>query len=127
MRTPNSGGSNPPNEKLIAQHMRLLSISRAEALQLIEDDRRIDRGEKLFELPKELQAGAKKARTMPRGTYNFTPRERKEDPDKRILLEQLTNAVEGMGSACTIANPEREFTFTYQDRKYKVVLSCPRT
>ena len=127
MRATNRGGSNPPDETQVARLMRLLSIDRAEALQVIEDDKRIDRGEKLFELPEDMQAGAKKARTMPRGSYNFTPRERKEDTDKRALLEQLTNSIEAVGSACDITNPEREFTFTYRDKKYKVVLSCPRS
>ena len=36
------------DEKLIAKHMATLNISREEAIQLIEDDKAIDRGAKMF-------------------------------------------------------------------------------
>ena len=43
-----------------------LKISIEEAKQVLEMDKRIDRGEQLFELPPELEAGAKKARRADR-------------------------------------------------------------
>ena len=48
-------------ENQIAKLMKSLGISREEAIELMEEDKRIDRGEKLYELAPELQAGAKKA------------------------------------------------------------------
>lgn len=98
-----------------------------EILDVLTADREIDRGAKLFELDEELQAGAKKARRADR-TDTPKPRERKPNEDKRILLEQLVNAIGGSSihAQCEITNQEREFLFTFNGIKYKVVLSAPR-
>ena len=40
--------------------MKTLDLTREQALQVIEDDKRIDKGEKLFELTDEQKANAKK-------------------------------------------------------------------
>jgi hypothetical protein len=124
-------------ENRILQLMTALKISREEALQVLEDDKRIDRGEKLFELTEEQKAVEKKMRQAPR-TANAKPpkRERKTDNDKRFLIDSLvwalTTEVENAGDNVLaqnveIVNPEREFLFTYNGKKYKVVLSAPRT
>lgn len=118
------------DEKLIQKHMATLGITRAEAIELIEDDKRIDRGEKLFELDPELEKGAKKARQADRKptAYNFQKRERKADNAKRMLMQLLETAVNGVADAPTeVTNPEREMVFTYEGKKYKVVLSAPRS
>ena len=109
------------DEKLILSHMENLGISREDAIQLIADDLAIDRGEKLFDLDPELEKGAKQARQASSGERK--PREKKADPDKLALIAALAQAV---GVPVEIANAEREFTFTYNDIKYKVVLSRPR-
>ena len=51
------------------------------------------------------------------------------DRDRRILLEQLVNAIGGspIHAQCEVTNAEREFLFTYNGIKYKVVLSAPRS
>ena len=46
----------------IQKMMTLLDISKEEAKQLVEDDKKIDRGEKLFELSPEQEKASKKAR-----------------------------------------------------------------
>ena len=51
------------DENLIAKHMKVLGITREEAIELIEDDRRIDKGEKLFELTAEQKQAEKKSKT----------------------------------------------------------------
>lgn len=111
--------------------MDVLGLSEAEALELQEDDKRIDRGEKLFELPDELKAGAKKARQAERKptAYKFTKRERKTDDVKHGLIELLSTVIKEQ-PACTyidVSNPEREFTFMWNGRKFKIVLSAPRS
>jgi hypothetical protein len=115
-------------EKQIQHLMEKLNLSREDALALIADDKRIDQGEKLFNLAPELEAGAKKARRADRtDTPKKANRARKIDPDKAELISILNEAV------CDIADDvgeivnEREFLFTYNDKKYKVVLSCPRS
>lgn len=112
-------------EELIQNHMRILGISREEAIQLIEDDKRIDRGEKLFELPPELEKGAKKARCVASADRkkSTAKREKKIDDDKRHLINHFTEGLENVN----VLNPEREFEFFYNGKKYKLVLSVPRS
>ena len=112
-------------EELIQNHMRILGISREEAIQLIEDDKRIDRGEKLFELPPELEKGAKKARCVASNKHkkSTAKREKKVDDDKRHLINHFTEGLENVN----VLNPEREFEFFYNGKKYKLVLSVPRS
>ena len=99
-----------------------------EAMEVIADDERIDKGEKLFELPEELQQGAKKAR-MSGNTKGYTKakREKKVDDDKKFIMETLELALTSFADNEKIINPEREMTFEYKGKKYKVVLSCPRS
>lgn len=118
------------DEKLIAKHQRLLGLSRDEAIQLIEDDKRIDRGEKLFELDPELAKGAKKARQAQRKptAYQFNTREKKPKPEKVKICTALQNGLRTLGvNDFTVTNEEREFTFTHNGTKYKVTLACPRS
>lgn len=107
----------------IAKH---LGVSLDEAKEIAESDRRIDNNEKLFELTPEQQKASKKARSVGRTptAYNFTKRERKTDEAKAEILQQL---ISGLQAEVEIINPEREFTFAVGGRKYKVVLSCPRS
>ena len=120
-------------EKLIAKHMNLLKISREEAIQLIEDDKRIDKGEKLFSLTPEQEKASKKARSAgrkPKTTvYKFdtTKRKKPENKNKSDLISVITSALTEHGAEnLELINPEREFTFTMDGTKYKIVLSLPR-
>ena len=120
-------------EKLIAKHMNLLKISRDEAIQLIEDDKRIDKGEKLFSLTPEQEKASKKARSAgrkPKTTvYKFdtTKRKNPENKNKSDLISVITSALTEYGTEnLELINPEREFTFTMDGTKYKIVLSLPR-
>lgn len=111
------------------QALRKCGIPEAEWAEIEATDKEIDRGAKLFDLDPELEAGAKKARQADRKPTERKPREKKQDIDKGILLEQLVNAVESspIHAQVEIANAEREFSFTFRGRKFKVVLSCPRS
>ena len=110
--------------------MRKMGMSEEEIADVLESDKRIDRGEKLFELDPELEKGAKKARQADRKptTYNFQKRERKADTGKRDLISALVGAVAPLADGeVEVTNIEREFVFTVDGRKYKVVLSAPRS
>ena len=110
---------------------KTLKISIPEAKEVLEMDKRIDRGEKLFELPPELEAGAKKARRADRKKVETVKRERKPDEDKRELIQYLVNSLYDaypdldLGNI-TITNPEREMEFTYNGIKYRLTLMRPR-
>ena len=108
--------------------LKRLGLTDAEIADVVDADRRIDKGEKLFELPKELEQGAKKAR-MAGNCNGYTKAERvkKVDDEKRFLIETLELALSPFAEDVEIANPEREMTFTHNGKKYKIVLSCPRS
>lgn len=116
-------------EKQIEKLMKNLDLTREEAIQVIEDDKRIDKGEKLFSLTAEQEKASKKARstgTKQPTTYKFNKRVRKADNDKQHLINLLTEIIEKEGCEVEITNKEREFLFIYNEKKYKVVLSAPR-
>ena len=109
------------------QALRKCGIPEAEWAELEATDKRIDRGEKLFDLDPELEAGAKKARQADRKPTERKPREKKQDADKETLLNALFSAILPMCESYEIVNAEREFSFTFRGKKYKVVMSCPRS
>lgn len=109
-----------------------LKISIEEAKQVLEMDKRIDRGEKLFELPPELEAGAKKARRADRKKVENVKRERKPDEDKRDLIRYFESKLDDAHRVdydvndIRVVNPERELEFTYNGIKYRLTLMRPR-
>lgn len=110
-----------------------LGLTEAEIKQVLDDDKRIDKGEKLFELTAEQAQEAKKARNVGRAptAYKFTKRERKPDEEKTVLCQTMIDALIEAGmidnSTLHIENIEREFLFKHNGKKYKVVLSAPRS
>lgn len=111
---------------------RVLNITEDEAREVQQTDKRIDRGEKLFELPPELEAGAKKARRADRKKVENVKREKKVDNDKRELIQYLEDKLEDAHhydmdlDNITITNPEREMEFIYNGIKYRLTLMRPR-
>lgn len=117
--------------------MKKIGMSDAEIESVIEADARIDKGEKLFELTTEQKQAEKKAKNAgTRTVYNFQKRERKADNDKRFLINSIhylltaetlqSGDIVGADNV-EIINPEREIVFTYNNKKYKIVLSAPRS
>ena len=114
-------------EEKIQKLMKSLNISRDEAIDLIEEDKRIDKGEKLYELDPELEKGAKKARQADRKKTEVK-RERKPKPEKVEICSAMMEGLAELGvEDFNISNPEREFTFIHNGTKYKVTLACPRS
>ena len=110
----------------IQELVRKLNITEAEAKQVLLDDAAIDKGAYLFPLTKEQKQAEKKMRAAGKvpTAYKFTKRERKADNDKQHLINLL---VEAVGTPVEIIYAESEFYFVFNDKKYKVVLSAPRT
>ena len=117
-----------PKER-VDEIAKLLDITHDEALEMLADDERIDKVEKLFELDPELEKGAKKARQVARSVSKTpTKRERKADADKGTLIQTLADSLDNLDiEDIEIINPEREFVFKLNGRKFKVVLSAPRS
>lgn len=114
----------------VQEMMRLLGCDEETAKQVIADDERIDKGEKLFEQTAEQKATSKKYRQGERKptVYKLDKRERKADDDKRKLVELIAAAV-GMVTETepTVTNVERQIDFEYNGRKFRLILSCPRS
>ena len=113
--------------------MRILGLTREEAIEMLTDDERIDKGEKLFELSPEQQKASKTARQAPRKVDAYgktTTRERKADNDKQDLIQLIAKALWNnpeFVSQFEVTNPEREITLTANGRKFKITLSAPRS
>jgi hypothetical protein len=120
------------NEKQIQICMRNLGISREEAEEMLRADEEIDKGAKLFELSPEQKKASKTARQAPRKVDAYgkiTTRERKADTDKSHLMKILETAIKYNPQTADfeMTNPEKEIIFTYNGRKFKIVLSAPRS
>lgn len=113
--------------------MKALGITEQEALQIIEDDKKIDKGEKLFELSKEQQKASKDARgtgTKKTTVYKFdtSKKPKKENPTKQDLIQCVASALGEFGvEDLSVTNAEREMIFFVGGVKYKIVLSAPRS
>jgi hypothetical protein len=115
-------------DERIAHLMKTLDLTEDEARKMLADDEKIEKGADLFPLTTEQEKASKKARATGTRAYTFTKRERKADNDKRELIsffdELLADVSDG---EITITNPERQIDFVYNDRKFRIVLSAPRT
>ena len=116
-------------DEMIKTIMKKLDCDEETAKDVIECDKRIDKGEKLFELPEELEKGAKKARSAgnSKGYTKPTNREKKVDENKKFIMELITDLISNFAEEYTVNNPERELSFAHNGKKYKIVLSCPRS
>ena len=109
-----------------------LGLTDAEIEQVLADDKRIDRGEKLFELDPELEKGAKKARQADRKptTYNFQKRERKENTTKSGIIAELARFLEENSElSCEniqITNKERMIFFRCGGNDFEITLTQKR-
>lgn len=127
-------------ENRIEYIMRTLDCSEQEALQLIEDDKAVDRMTKTAEIQSDLtqeqKKASKKARAVAKApkakaptAYKWeTKKQKKRDNEKHNVIELFINALEGDTNVKDIKmlNEDREFEFLYNDRKIKVTLIAPR-
>ena len=113
------------------QALKKLGLSDDEIADVMESDKRIEKGEKLFELSADQKKAEKQARNF--GNCNlYTKPQKKEKPidtDKRYLINLLAETLKNIADTgqVEITNAEREMLFTRNGRKFKIVLSCPRT
>lgn len=118
------------SEEKIKLMMEKLDLTREDAIKLIEDDAEVDRMTSAkqwdSDLSDEQKKAVKKAKSTGRAVSDKpTKREKKVDNTKKMLIETLKNSLD-MAEDFEILNDEREFTFTVNGEKFKVVLSKPR-
>ncbi len=110
------------------ENLMKLGMSEAEARQVMEDDKRIDRGEDLFPLSADQKKAEKKMRQADRKptVYNLKPRERKPNEAKREIIQILDEALTNIADNVVVTNIERQIDFELDGVRYRVVLSAPR-
>ena len=123
------------DEQKIIEMMKLLDLTREEAIDLINEDKEIDRMT-VKEAENDLTAEQKKAIKKIKGNaksvkavnaYGKTvTRERKADETKRILINTLEESLKEIADNIEITNIERQIDFVVKGRKFRIVLSAPR-
>ena len=104
----------------IEKSMKLLDISKEEAIEMWLDDNDYTENEeveKLTEKAKEVKRYEKADK--PR---KATKKERKVDEEKKNLLNLCRIPIEGAGGIVTNVKNEAEFSFTFGDNYYTVKL-----
>lgn len=112
--------------------LQRLGLTDDEIAEVLADDEKIDKGEKLFELSAEQKENVKKmtkAGNCKGYTKSTEKKEKPIDENKRNFISTIAETLENLADSGTvdIINPERELTFTANGKKYKIVLSCPRS
>lgn len=117
------------NEERIAELMKSLDITRAEAIELMEDDDDIDHDKpKEFDLTPEQMKVAKKMKNAGRAVDAFGKKrvvERPPNEIKRTIIAELGKAVGQIEGATdiTISNVERFIDFKMGGMDYTIMLT----
>jgi hypothetical protein len=114
----------------IQKLMKNLGLTEQEARELVADDAKVDKGQKMdFDLTPEQEKNAKKARatgTKKPTAYKFENRKRKENPEKRDILKVLFELAEDCWDGAELVNPERQVDFHLNGNHYSITLTCHR-
>ena len=116
--------------ELIKHHMKVLDIPEAEAIQLVMDDKAVDKGEKLFELSAEQKKVAKKyagTGAKKRTVYKFdTAKKKKENPVKQKIITEIERFLNENSEICAenvqITNTERQIFFQIDSNDYELTI-----
>lgn len=124
------------NEKRIAELMKTLDLTREEAIELIQEDEKVDKmtvKETESDLTAEQKQAIKKAKGGAKAVDAFGKKrvvERKADEDKRTLINLLYSTLHSTDDpSCEnieVTNPERQIDFKMNGRRFRLVLSAPR-
>ena len=110
----------------VAELMAQLKCTKEEAFEIIECDKAIDRGERVyFDLSPEVEKQAKKyANTGTRQTNGAkTERKRKENPTKATVIAELAQFLAENGyEMVEITNKERQIAFKVGENAYELTL-----
>ena len=113
-------------EEKIKQLMNALQVTREEAIEIIECDKAIDKGERVdFDLPKEQEKEAKKWANVSektKKTERKTP-VRKENVAKSTIISEISTFLTEKGyEFVEITNKERQIAFVFGQNDYELTL-----
>lgn len=97
------------------QALKKLGLTNEEIAEVLQADAEIDKGKKLFELPKELAVGAKKARNA----GNCRGYTKTANPNKTKAFQLLLQNAE----SANIIQEDSEFTFYVNSEQFRVKLT----
>jgi hypothetical protein len=116
------------HDKRVDELVNLLGCSIFEAEQIIADDKKIDKGQKVdFGLTKEEEKKALKYANVKEhkkpAVYKFDKRERKADTTKEGVIEQISQfLIENGYENVVITNKERQISFNADGNAYEFTL-----
>lgn len=117
------------DKKQIELLMKCLDISEDEAIQVLKDDKAIDKGEKLFEQTPEQKANSKKYTKVGIKTNkkpdNVTDKPKKVDKNKLDTFDLFVNFAKENGTV-EIVKENAEFTVIINEQKYRIKLTKAR-
>lgn len=117
------------DKKQIELLMKCLDISEDEAIQVLKDDKAIDKGEKLFEQTAEQKANSKKYTKVGIKTNkkpdNVTDKPKKIDKNKLDTFDLFVNFAKENGTV-EIVKENAEFTVLINEQKYRIKLTKAR-
>lgn len=117
------------DKKQIELLMKCLDITEQEAIQVLKDDKAIDKGEKLFEQTPEQKANSKKYTKVGIKTNkkpdNMTNKPKKVDKNKLDTFDLFVNFAKENGTV-EIVKENAEFTVIINEQKYRIKLTKAR-
>lgn len=117
------------DKKQIELLMKCLDITEDEAIQVLKDDKAIDKGKKLFEQTPEQKANSKKYTKVGIKTNkkpdNVTDKPKKIDKNKLDTFDLFVNFAKENGTV-EIVKENAEFTVLINEQKYRIKLTKAR-
>ena len=109
--------------------MQVLGVSEEEAREILATDKAIERGADPFPLTDAEEKASKEARRAEqnKATRKQTTKPKKVDADKAEIISVLDDALCDLVDNVEVINPEREILFYFNERKFKITLSAPRS
>ena len=109
--------------------MQVLGVSEEEAREILATDKAIEQGADPFPLTDAEEKASKEARRaeQDKATRKQTAKPKKVDADKAEIISVLDDALCDLVDNVEVINPEREILFYFNERKFKITLSAPRS
>lgn len=123
------------DEKRIVELMKTLDLTRDEAIELIQEDEKVDKMQSMKDVESDLTAEQKQAIKKAKGGAKAVDAfgkkrvvERKADNDKRELVKLLHETLCNYDNIASmeVTNQERQLDFKFNNRRFRIILSAPR-
>lgn len=120
------------DEKRIELFIKNLGLTYEQAVDLLADDKQVDRMTSAKQwnddLTEEQKKVVKQSKNVVKGSTGkqSSPRERKIDDDKKLLIAEIANFLKGLNADVEIENDQKIIRLVFNDRKFKLDLSATR-